>query len=459
MKSIVLTKPYEKQKLFLMAKNRHVCYGGARGGGKSHVVRLKAKLMALCQPGIRQLIIRRTYPELIANHVEPLLEDLNGFAKYNKTEKKFTFPNGSSIHFAYCDSDKDVARFQGQQYDLLYFDEATQLSESQMKKINAVVRGVNSFPKRTYYTCNPGGQGHQYIKRIFIDRNYKEGENPDDYYFIQASVRDNKPLMEQNPEYIKTLEALPPKLREAWLDGSWDVYEGQFFEEFVDNPAHYQDRRYTHVIDPFVIPPDWPIYRSFDWGYAKPFSVGWWAVDRKGIAYRITELYGCTETPNEGVKWDPAKVFSKIRETENTHPLLKGKEIYGVADPACWNANTGKSLAEMAAEERVWFNKADNKRIPGWMQVHYRLSFDSDGIPLMYIFKTCKGFIRTIPLLQYSETDPEDLDTTMEDHIADETRYFCMERPIRPVDRIEIHKPEYDPLDLWVDPNNTLTYR
>lgn len=451
MKTLVLDPPFEKQKEFLRARQRHVGYGGARGGGKSHAVRLKAVIMAMSHPGIKQLIIRRTYPELIANHVNPLLIQLNGFAKYNRTDKQFTFPNGSTINFSYCDGDRDLGKFQGQEYDIIYFDEATQLSEWQLKSINACIRGVNNFPKRAYYTCNPGGQGHQYIKRIFIDRKYQDGENPDDYYFIQAKVTDNAALAIKQPEYISTLEALPEKIRKAWLEGSWDVYEGQFFEDFIDNPDGYEDRRWTHVINPFPIPPDWTIYRSFDFGYAKPFSCGWWAVDKFGIAYRITELYGCTKEPDTGVKWSADKIFSEIHRIETEHPDLRGKEILGVADPAIWNQNGGESIYESAVKHQVFFNPGDNKRIPGWMQVHYRLSFNDEGIPMMYIFKNCQSFIRTIPVLKYSETMPEDVDTTMEDHIADETRYFCMARPISPRDRIEIHRPAYDPLDFQAD--------
>ena len=452
MKNLVLTEPFPKQRLFMTATNRHVCYGGARGGGKSHAVRLKAVIMALKYKKIKQIIIRRTYPELISNHVTPLLDQLAGLAKYNKTDKEFTFPNGSSIKMMYCDGDKDLSRFQGLEADIVYFDEATHLTEHQLKLINAIIRGVNDYPKRAFYTCNPGGPGHAWVKRVFVDRKFKDDENPDDYIFIQATVRDNYALMTKQPEYISTLKSMPPKIREAWLNGSWDVYEGQFFEEFVDNPEQYNSRQWTHVIEPFSPPPDWPIYRSFDFGYSKPFSCGWWTVDKDGIAYRILELYGCkADEPDTGVKWAPQHIFEEINRIETEHPYLAGKDIYGIADPAIWQATSGESLAETAAKMKVYFNKGDNKRIPGWMQMHYRFQFNADGIPMMYIFSNCKDFIRTIPLLCYSETIPEDVDTTMEDHIADESRYFCMSRPITPKDRIEIFKPAFDPLDFHLD--------
>lgn len=432
MPTLVISPPNEKQKQALVAKSKYIGYGGARGGGKSWFVRTKAKLLALKYPGIKILIVRRTYPELLNNHINFLIPELNGIASYNKSDKIFTFTNRSTIKFGYCKDDGDLLQYQGAEYDVIFLDEATQLSEYQMKTIVACLRGVNGFPKRVYYTCNPGGQGHQYIKRIFIDRRYEDGEDPDDYTFIQALVMDNTVLMESQPDYIRQLEALPPKIREAWLNGSWDVYEGQYFEEFADRPDHYLDRQWTHVIEPFEVPQSWQIYRSFDWGYNHPFSCGWWAIDLDGTAYRILELYGCTKTPNEGLKWTPQKVFSEIHRIETEHRWLKGKKIIGVADPAIWNAEYGESIAETAAKAGVYFNKGDHERLAGWMQMHYRFAFDENGIPMMYIFKNCRGFIRTIPLLMYDEHKVEDIDTDGEDHVADETRYFCMSRPIPP---------------------------
>lgn len=377
--------------------------------------------------------MRQTYPELEKNHIQQLCKELvPQYAKYNKTEKQLKFPNGSIIDFQYCRNDADLSRLQGSEYNIIFIDEATNFSEFQLKAIAACNRGTNNFPKRMYYTCNPGGQGHAYIKRLFITKNYEDGEDPEDYSFTQALVTDNDALMRNNPEYIKNLEALPPKLREAWLHGSWDIFEGQFFEDFIDNPEHYDDRQWTHVIEPFDIPPGWKIYRSFDFGYAKPFSFGYYAIDYEGVAYRILDFYGCTGTPNEGVKWSPDKIFSEARKLEDTHPWLKGKKIHGVADLAIWNKSTGESIEETASKYRIYFDKGTNDRIPGWMQCHYRLQFDENGYPMFYVFKNCKHFIRTIPLMMYDETHVEDIDTDLEDHIADEWRYFCMDRPITP---------------------------
>ena len=436
--TLTLDPPSPKQTEFLRARTKYVAFGGARGGGKSWAVRVKAALLALRYPGIQIMIVRRSYPELRANHINQLRVQLAGIATYREVTKELSFPNGSVILFRYCQTTADLDKYQGTEVDVLFIDEATQFTEEQYDRFKACLRGVNDFPKRIYLTCNPGGQGHGWVKRLFVDRAYKDAEDPAEYTFIRSRVTDNLALMRADPEYIRQLEALPPKLRRAWLDGDWDVYEGQFFEEFADRPEHYRDREFTHVIEPFEVPDGWTIYRSFDWGYARPFSCGWWAIDHDGVAYRILELYGCRkDAPNEGVKWTPDKVFAEIRRVETEHRWLKNKRIVGVADPAIWNAETGESIAECAARHGVYFSKGDHERLPGWLQVHYRLAFDEQGFPMMYVFKNCEAFIRTIPLLIYDEHRPEDLDTDGEDHVADETRYFCMARPIRPRDAAE----------------------
>lgn len=454
--TISIDHPNPKQRLALLAGSRYVAYGGARGGGKSWFVRTKAVLLCARYPGIKCLITRRTYRALTNNHIVPLAALLGNAVKYNKTEKVFTFPNGSAIWFGYCDSEGDLAQYQGAEYDIWFADEAGQMPEAWLRQIDACVRGANPNPKRTYYTLNPGGPSHGYFKRLFVDRNFRPGENPQDYTFIQALVTDNQALMASQPGYRDTLAQLPPKLRDAWLYGRWDVYEGQFFEDFCpDPPADKGDpdtlrrqRRWCHVIAPFDIPRSWTIYRSYDWGYGKPFSVGWWAVDYDGVLYRILELYGCTETPNEGVRWTVDRQMSAIRRLEGEHPWLKGREIIGIADPSIWDGSKGESVADTGIKYGVYFSPGVNQRIPGWMQVHYRLAFDQEGYPRMYVFQGCAAFIRTIPLLTFDRHRPEDLDTEGEDHVADEVRYMCMARPIRPVQPPAPAAAFCDPLNL-----------
>lgn len=470
MTTLKIPEPNAKQKQMLLAKTKHIGFGGARGGGKSWAVRTKAKLLALNYKGIKILIVRRTYPELMNNHIAILRAELLDVARYNDKNKVLTFMNGSTINFMYCARDADLDSLQGTEYDVIFLDEATQLSEYQMKTISACLRGVNKFPKRIYYTCNPGHQGHGYIKRIFIDKKYEPGEDPNDYTFIQSLVTDNLALMAAQPDYIKQLEALPEKLKRAWLFGDWDIFEGQFFEEFRISPDMQKCAEagievadaakrglWTHVIPAREPQRGWKLYRSFDWGYSKPFSCAWWAVDYDGRLYRILELYGCTKTANEGLKWTPDAVFKRIREVENSHPWLKGRTIEGVADPAIWDQSGGESIAETAERYRIYFSPGDHERIPGWMQCHYRLQFDENGVPMMYVYDTCAAFIRTIPLLMYDDHKPEDLDTTLEDHVADEWRYMCMSRPIKPTLQTAKKEIGADPLEQYKN-NKNVTY-
>lgn len=342
MPELIFPQPSEKQKLFLKDEHKYIGYGGARGGGKSWAVRVKAVLLCLKYAGIKVMIVRKTYPELQENHIIPLCELLDCYgdederlASYNDAKKHISFPNGSRILFRYCDTEKDTLRFQGTEVDVLFVDEATQQSEEKMDRLKACVRGVNDFPKRVYYTCNPGGEGHAWVKRLFIDRRYKENEKPEEHVFIQSLVTDNRALMDADPEYIKQLEALPPKLREAWLHGSWDIFEGQFFEDFRIEPDMKAAcehgckmsaeelkaaGRWCHVIEPFDLNQGsrrgWSIVRSYDFGYGKPFSCAWWAVDYDGVIYRIMELYGCTGNPNEGLRWTPDQQFREIARIE-----------------------------------------------------------------------------------------------------------------------------------------------
>ena len=215
--------------------------------------------------------------------------------------------------------------------DVLFIDEATQHSEAQMHALRACVRGVNNYPKRIYCTMNPGGVGHGWVKRLFIDRQYLGAERAEDYSFIRSLVTDNAALMASDPDYLRSLQALPDKLRRAWLDGDWDIYEGQFFEDFrltpdlelarrrgfaADSDELRRQRRFTHVIEPFDLAAPacrgWTVFRSYDFGYGRPFSCAWWAVDYDGRLYRILEYYGCTAQPNQGLRLSPDEQFREI---------------------------------------------------------------------------------------------------------------------------------------------------
>lgn len=467
MRVFTYDKPNPKQDLFLRDHHNVVIFGGARGGGKSWAVRLKAVLLCLKHDGIKVTIVRKSYPELTANHIDPLRAMLKcgtdqAIARYTDSKKEFVFDNGSKIVCKYLDTEKDLDRFQGLETHIMMVDEATQMTEYQLKTLRACVRGADTLPKRTYMTCNPSGVGMGYVKRIAVDRRFEENENPDDYTFIQSLVTDNYALLKNNKEYIKQLEELPDSIREAWLNGRWDAYNGNVFSEFRESPDPERCReanisiedarkqhRWTHVIEPFDIPNGWRIYRSYDFGSAKPFSFAWWAVDFDGTMYRILELYGCTKTPNEGLKWTPSQQFEKAAEIEREHPWLSGKQITGVADPSIWDGSRGIPIIEEAEKRGIYFDKGDNKRIAGWMRVHEALKFDEKGFAGMYIFNNCKALIRTLPLLMYDEHKPEDVDSDMEDHAPDDCRYFVASRPSRGKLVADTYIPMIDPLDQF----------
>lgn len=444
-------RPNARQAAFFASRARYTMYGGARGGGKSWAARRKAVLLCIRYDGLRVLIVRRTMPELRENHILPLMAELDGYAKYRQDDRAFVFPNNSRLKLGYCDCDSDMLQYQGNEYDCIFFEEATNLDESWIRFISSALRSVRTdgFVPRIYYTCNPGGVSHAYFKRLFVDRQFLDGEDPDDYLYIPATVYDNSVLMSRNPEYIKQLMALPDNLRRAHLDGDWDVFDGAFFAELRTRAKPLADATETHVIDPIEIPYSWRMYRSFDWGYSKPSACLWWAVDYDGRAYLVDELYTCamrgnTAIADTGLKWTADQVFATIHQREAD--FWAGRQIVGVADPAIWAEDGGEAIIAAADRHQVYFDRADHTRIAGWMQVRRRLRFGDDGRPMMYIFSTCKHTIRTLPTLQYSAHNPEDLDTTQEDHIADAIRYFCMMSPLAPEQSVPSVCAQKDPL-------------
>lgn len=288
--------------------------------------------------------------------------------------------------------------------------------------------------------------------------------------FIPSSVFDNKILLENDPDYLIRLASMPEAEKNALLYGDWNSYTGMFFSEWRDSPDPtmcakagvsvedaLKQRRFTHVIEPFNIPRHWTISRSYDFGYNKPFSMMYYACDPDGVLYVIAEFYGCTGVPDEGVKWTPDEQFRRFREFEEAHPLLAGKTIVdSVADPSIWDRSRGESVADTAIKHGIYFSPGDNARINGWMQLRYRLQFDDNGYPRLYFFNTCKAARRVIPLMLFSETHPEDLDTKMEDHILDSLRYRAMANQVLPIVKKEPEIIMSDPLNQFSKNKNVL---
>lgn len=465
----VVWRPQPKQAVFMSRPEYEALYGGAAGGGKSDALVIEA-MRQVAVPYYKGLILRKTFPQL----AELIDKSLNYYprayprARYNASAHTWTFPSGAKILFGSMQYTKDRTRYQGQAYDFIAFDELTHFTWEEYSYLFSRNR-PNGPGTRVYIraTANPGGVGHGWVKERFVtaskpmttiwedvswrDPDGKEHTARQSRIFVPSSVFDNPALLNNDPDYVRRLASMPEAERNALLYGNWDTFSGQVFTEWRNDPDHYGDRINTHVISPFKVPDAWAIWCSLDWGYSRPFSVGWYAVDHDRRLYRIREYYGCTGTPNTGVKLEPSEVARKIKQIEAEDPNLKGRRINRVGDPAIWGSDGTESIGALMERERVYFEKGDHARIDGKMQVHHRLAFDEEGVPMLYVFSTCKHFIRTVPNLVYDEKDVEDIDTDGEDHIYDELRYVCMKNPIAPRPHKAPSQPVYDPLDLNKD--------
>lgn len=405
--SIDLSTINPKQELFFKARTRYIGYGGARGGGKSWALRKKMTLMCLRYSGIKILLLRRTYPELKENHVNTLLVELKGLAKYKETDKVFTFQNGSTIKLGYCASESDVLQYQGNEYDIICLDEATQFTEYQYQTLTACLRGANDFPKRMYLTCNPGGVGHEWVKRLFISRRYKQKEKAEEYTFIPATVFDNTVLLEKDPGYVDMLNNLDDGLRQAWRDGNWDMLAGQYFSEF---------NRSIHVIEPFEIPKHWKRYRTIDYGL-DCLACLWIAVDERGNYYVYREYAKSDKVISEGA--------GDIGE------LSEGEEIiYTVAPDDLWarSQESAKSKADIFREHGLPLLKGNRNRETGWLAVKELLTV-KNGECRLKIFSNCTELIECLPALQRDAKKPTDCMIEPHDitHLPDALRYFCLQ--------------------------------
>ena len=446
--SNIIWKPQPKQIEFMSRNEYEVLYGGAAGGGKSDAIIVEA-LRQVDNPNYRALILRKSYPqcrELIIKSLR-IYKAAYPDAEYNGTEHFWKFPSGAKIYFGSMPNQMSYLNYQGLSYSYIAFDELTHFTleeyEYMISRNRADGDGLRVYIRAT---ANPGGIGHGWVKERFItasppnvpytvhseitDKNGKKIKLERERIFIPSSVFDNEALLSNDPGYLANLAMLPDSQKKALLYGDWDSYEGQVFTEFRNNPDGYISKLYTHVIEPFDIPRTWRRYRTFDFGYSRPFAVQWWAIDYDGRAYLYRQLYGGTNTPNQGLRWEPKQIARKIREIEDE--LECGNTITGIADPSIWDESRGKdgTVIRMFEDEGIFFEKGKNDRLSGKMQCHYRFAFDDEGRPMAYIFNNCKAFLRTIPALVYDTSNVEDVNTACEDHDYDAMRYFFMANPI-----------------------------
>ena len=454
-------KPSEKQLQFHNSTADYTLYGGAAGGGKSCATVIDAFLTCIHIPGFRAYLFRKTYRELEDTLITEAQKWIpKGFGSYSATAHEWRFPNGAKMLFRHCQTEQDKFNYQGAEIYGLYMDELTHFTKTIYDFLISRLRAPVEMGIKPYVKCtsNPGGIGHGWVKGLFIDPMPKGGQitrkimveslnrvMDKTYAFIPATLADNPHL---GIEYAANLETLPKAMRDAYIRGDWDTFSGQVFTEWRDDPYHYQDGIGTHVIDPFDIPYDWPRYCSFDHGFSRPFSVQRWAVGPDNRCYLYREWYGCADpgqAPNIGMMMDPKQIAEGILDREYEE-RQRGLSIYRLGDPAIWGTQGGESVGEMMQRRGVYFNAADNNRIHGKMQMHYRLRMQGDGRPMLQVFKNCTQFIRTLPMLVYSLTKVEDVDTDCEDHAYDSARYFLMERPISAETPKVVQLPQYNPI-------------
>ncbi len=441
-----------------------VFFGGARGGGKTDGVLGKWAIKERRYgSAFNAIMFRRTTvsSEDAIERSKQIFGRLGG--RYNESKLIWKMPNGGKVSFAYLDSTSDAEQYQGRNVTDAWVEEAGQYPSSEpIDRLYGVLRSATGVPVQLILTANPGGAGQAWIRQRYglvpfprgpkiVTRELDDGSQHK-MAVIPSRITDNRILLDSDPQYLSRLQMVGGKaLVKAWLDGDWSAIEGAFFDEWSES---------RHVIEPFELPKDWLRFRSGDWGSAKPFSFGWWAVASddtahpktgrvipRGALVRYREWYGCQPgKANSGLKLDASQVGKRLVELE------AGETVgYGVLDPAAFSSDGGPSIAERLRVAGALFKAADNKRVSqrgamgGWDIMRQRLVGDDEGRAMAYVFSTGTDSIRTIPRLQHDEARPEDLDSDMEDHAADECRYACMSRPwLKPLPEPAEKKPRSD---------------
>ncbi len=435
---------------FLQRMEFEVLFGGAAGPGKTSSL-IAAMVRDILNGRYHGLLLRRTYPQLqeIIDRCHELYPSMGGV--YRSGNKRWTFPSGARIDLGHMQHEDDKYNYLGKEFHRVGFDELTMFTESQYLYLFSRVRTTDpEINCQILSATNPGNIGNNWVKERFQpgDRDGKthyDKKTGLSRIFIPATHEDNPTLFENDPEYVARLEALPELERKRQLLGIWDAFEGQVFTELLQSIQGYED---------FLIPSEWERFCVFDWGFARPFSVGWYAVDYDGIIFRYREWYGSkreheqeSERWDQGLKlqaWEVAKgILEREREAgENIKRRIADSSIWGKHPEFRKKEARGPTIEEDFANEGVYFQKADRDRIAGKQQVHKRLKPELEideetgevisQKAMLMIANSCNSFWRTMPLLHEDKKNPDDIDTDQEDHIYDELRYMCMARPMRP---------------------------
>lgn len=422
----IIWKPHKgAQTKALQQSSKEILYGGSRGGGKT-----EAGLAWMIEPKYlmneryRGLVIRRNYDDLRdwIDRARMFYRTLG--VKVTGNPAEFRFPSGAKIRTGHLADSDATYKYLGHEYHKILIEELTIIptEENYLRLISTNRSTIKDLEPQVFCTTNPGGVGHMWVKQRWVDvarnKEYRDPVTDQTRIFIPSQVYDNPTLMEADPDYVKSLEGLPEDLRRVWLDGDWDVFQGQFFNKW---------RHEKHVVKAFSIPKDWHRYRMIDYGYANYFSCLWLAVDYDGCAWVYREHYEKGKPLSHHIK--------RIKE-------LSGDEKYNItmADPSMWIRNpqntsnwanglpSHMSIADIMLMDGITVNRANNDRISGANLVREYLEWnDSDKPePRLKFFSNCENTIRTLPMLVHSEKRPEDLDTTQEDHAYDSLRYGLM---------------------------------
>lgn len=400
-------------------------YGGAAGGGKTAAIVAEAVTYGLQYPKSRIYIFRKTIPELkqsIVPEIHKQCSDFINIAKgltYNSQDRVFHFTNGSIIQLAYLETAADMYRYQSAEIHLLLMDELTHFTKEEYEFLKTRVRTAGNQRLKVMAATNPGNIGHAWVKSYFIDIAQPETIYTDVHgntrMFIPAKVSDH-PDKNFRDTYSRQLSSLSdPNLRRAYLEGDWDIFAGQAFEEWK---RETEEGKPYHVVTPFEIPRHWVRWIAYDWGYNSFAAAVWLTKDPSTErTYLYREFY------------EHAMIASAQAERINMYSSDENIAMR-LADPSLWkhigNADTGETVAAIFERNGLIFQPANNDRKAGKNAVHEALAPQADGVPGLQVFSSCVNFIRTFPNLPVDINRPEDIDTRAEDHLYDALRYGLM---------------------------------